>query len=388
MKSPIQITLILILLAIISFIGSRPLFAQNPPDIPPNSPPFPGNLYRVDLNGNVAHLLAEGQYVLSNQGIGTTYIVGNNGKLIQTKTSYTQMTFDFQPTGNQYTPFAYFQRDGGFIYTFPNLQDSHSIRMIGQQADFHDIIIKPNSHILFSYNAEDEDASRWWLKAQEIDTYGKIIWEWNSEDHLKPTNSLQDWHHWNSSWWDSNTNRIIVSFRHEDAVLAINYPSGNIAWQFGGNPLGNHPMIKINSGTPFCKQHDAKILASNYLILFDNGCGDYSRAVEYQLDLQQFIANQMFEIRGPKAVAMGSYEILQNGNKLIGWGSATGEFSGFPAQTDILASEYSSAGLLLANVVKIDPVRDLTSVYRVRKFDVASHLPKLTKKTYMPLTVK
>ncbi|MEE4350203.1 MAG: aryl-sulfate sulfotransferase [Pacificimonas sp.] len=87
----------------------------------------------------------------------------------------------------------------------------------------------------------------------EYNDNGEIIWEWNSFDHLDPFrvhyHLMQpywqvrgfpghlDWTHANGMTFDEDDNTIILSFKHLDALVGIDYPSGAVKWILG-DPLG------------------------------------------------------------------------------------------------------------------------------------------------------
>ena len=80
-----------------------------------------------------------------------------------------------------------------------------------------------------------------------------------------------DYAHINSIHVDSDTT-LVISSRHLDEITKINRISGEIIWRFGGL---NNQFLFINDTathgsllTPFCHQHDARILENGNLTFF------------------------------------------------------------------------------------------------------------------------
>lgn len=87
----------------------------------------------------------------------------------------------------------------------------------------------------------------------EYNQDGEVIWRWNSFDHLDPFrihyHLMQpywqvrgfpdhlDWTHANGMTFDEGRGTIILSFKHLDALVGIDYPSGDVKWILG-DPLG------------------------------------------------------------------------------------------------------------------------------------------------------
>ena len=149
---------------------------------------------------------------------------------------------------------------------------------------------------------------------------------------------------------------IIASFRGCGKILALDpdlSDSHKVAWRLGQSNLsdeewaargvGPAPLDMI--GDPegeFCGQHAAQILPNGHLVMFDNGAhcvlnpwtdntvgrtgGDYSRAVEYALDLENheavFVRDHSFNgLRTRYSEIGGHIEPLDNGHWLISWGA-------------------------------------------------------------------
>lgn len=138
---------------------------------------------------------------------------------------------------------------------------------------------------------------------------GKVIFEWDSTDYVElyemsvEGNNFDledtmwcDYVHINSMDICGNDGNIIVSMRHNDAVMEINRKTGEIEWILGGI----HDMFGLTEEQKMCRQHFARFTEEGTITVFDNstnyvlsrsrnneyqgnGTG-YARAVEYRLD--------------------------------------------------------------------------------------------------------
>ncbi len=122
------------------------------------------------------------------------------------------------------------------------------------------------------------------------------------DDHLLTSKHLQDWMHLNSIVYDSESNTILLSGRHQNAVFAIDYKTSALQWMFADpedfSAQQQARFLTAPEGYVFHKgQHDAQ-LQGNRLRFLDNAVlvkkedGSYrdieatpSRIVEATLDL-------------------------------------------------------------------------------------------------------
>lgn len=221
----------------------------------------------------------------------------------------------------------------------------------GYTADSHDLQILPdNGHaLLLIYDPQPVDMSQIvaggvptatvvGLVVQELDTAKNVVFEWRSWDHMNITDTVVslttpvvDYVHGNAVERDFDGN-LLISSRHLDEITKINRQTGEIIWRWGGK---RNEFVFVNND-PFYHQHDIRRLANDHVTLFDNGNGripeEYSRAVEFQLDEVNKIAESVWEYRNtPDAFGafMGNAQRLPNGNTMIGWGGA------FPSMTEV-----------------------------------------------------
>ncbi len=151
---------------------------------------------------------------------------------------------------------------------------------------------------------------------------------------------VRDWTHANAIEANTETNALLVSIRHLDAVIALrwkddaNGPAGELLWHSG--PLGD---LELLDGDWHRYQHAPEFGAGSSLLVYDNGNrrlgadgspNFFSRAVEYVLDPDAKTISQVWEYRAEKdgtplfAGFVGDVDRLANGNVLIVDGGLNG----------------------------------------------------------------
>lgn len=187
---------------------------------------------------------------------------------------------------------------------------------------------------------------------------GKVLWRWSVWDHLDPfrigyeaTNSYwptrgfpdhADWTHGNGVTYDPSDDSVLVSFRHQEAILKIDRKSGDIKWILG-RPGGWGTLAKKvlrPVGDNFLwpsHQHNPHISAFGSIVVYDNGYlrarppepytpveKSFSRGVEYQIDEKAMTVRQLWASHdGPGADACFSWamsdatRLPKTGNMLI-----------------------------------------------------------------------
>nr|MBA2322081.1 aryl-sulfate sulfotransferase [Deltaproteobacteria bacterium] len=194
----------------------------------------------------------------------------------------------------------------------------------------------------------------------EIDiATGELVGTWPMEGLFDPQRlgfeSLSvdetgfEWTHTNSIFEDAVNGRWVVSARNQDAVMAFDKTTNEIAWILGNHDNWHAPWtdsLLTPEGAPFewpYHQHAAKYdPATGRLLLFDNGNyrsspwtgvlpeesdESYSRLVQYTIDEGARTVRQDWEYRMSPDVfsrAMGDADWLPNGNilgnfALVGW---------------------------------------------------------------------
>ena len=126
--------------------------------------------------------------------------------------------------------------------------------------------------------------------------------------------SSDDWFHNNAVWYDKETNSILLSGRHADAIVDIDYETGNLRWILG-DPTGWPEEYKSYFFTPVgdnfewqWSQHAVMKTPEGNIFLFDNGNNkskieseyvpaerSYSRGVMYKIDEYEKKIEQVWE---------------------------------------------------------------------------------------------
>ncbi len=117
--------------------------------------------------------------------------------------------------------------------------------------------------------------------------------EWMDQEHLFGTDALYA------------DNHVLVSFRHQDMVAIFDWDEEQMVWWWGkGELLG---------------PHDATLLESGSILIFDNGLGrDWSRLVEVDPRTDEIVWE--YRAEEPESFysgALGAAQRLSNGNTLV-----------------------------------------------------------------------
>ncbi len=208
------------------------------------------------------------------------------------------------------------------------------IPILGAQTLHHQPHEMPNGHFLaFTANARqiddyytsltDPDAPRrpTMVMGDTVVEYtrsGEVVWSWNAFDHLDPYrvgyNTLDvywhtrgfphhaDWTHCNGLSYDERDDSVMISARHQDAMLKVDRETGQIKWILGEHtdwPERLQPKLLQPVGDlrwPY-HQHNPRLSHRGTVVAFDNGCygarpprpvlpleQTFSRGVEFEVD--------------------------------------------------------------------------------------------------------
>lgn len=117
--------------------------------------------------------------------------------------------------------------------------------------------------------------------------------EWMRHRHLEDKHGIY------------GSGNVLVCTRNQDTIAIINWETGKLVWAWGQGELSG--------------PHDATVLESGNILLFDNGLGrDWSRVIE----LDPLANNIVWEYRAPEptdfyTTTLGANQRLPNGNTLI-----------------------------------------------------------------------
>ncbi len=146
--------------------------------------------------------------------------------------------------------------------------------------------------------------------------YGSLHNFWDSRGYENVPGGTFDWSHSNSVTHDPRDDSILVSVRHQDAVIKIDRKSGELVWILG-NPRqwkGKHSRKLLKPiGRPNWQyhQHAVEITPQGTLLLYDNGNfqaipfdkkllakENRSRVVEFKVDEKKMTVEQVWEYDG------------------------------------------------------------------------------------------
>jgi hypothetical protein len=188
---------------------------------------------------------------------------------------------------------------------------------------------------------------------QEIDVAtGKVLFQWNSLDHVPLTDSYQpvpanpatpyDYFHINGVTVGADGN-LLISGRHTWTVYDVNRSTGSIVWRLGGKESD----FKLGPGVQFSWQHNAQPEAGqpDTVRIFDNGSNGsplglepQSRIIDVHLDLAAKTASLVGSVEHPDGISapsQGNAQRLSDGHLFVGWGQ-TGRVSEFDASGNLL----------------------------------------------------
>ncbi|TQV94501.1 Arylsulfotransferase-like protein [Cordyceps javanica] len=179
---------------------------------------------------------------------------------------------------------------------------------------------------------------------QEIDpATNKVIFEWSASKHFKLSDSFAkyeknfgvgspagfDFFHL-SSVEKSEDGNYLISSSYFSMLAMIHGQDGHVLWTLGGK---NSDFRDLSGGnaTNFAWQHDAQLVGSNEIVLFDNhvrateyckgGCS--SRGLRLRLDEEQKtveLVKEYFHPQGVNSGNMGGMQLLKKGHTMVAWG--------------------------------------------------------------------
>jgi arylsulfate sulfotransferase len=230
------------------------------------------------------------------------------------------------------------------------------LKAIGQDRIYgfhHELLRLPNGNIatlgwtLRSVTSNGSPAPFVGDMLMVLDRDFQVIWTWNAFDHLDanrgpilgelctgapcPLAGDVDWLHDNTISWSPLDGHFLISVRHQDWVIKIDYAhghgDGHIIWR-----LGQAGDFTVNSADPnpwFSHQHYPHYLTRSAIMLFDNGntrrqtdASAHSRGQIWRLDERTMTATLLFNVDlGNYSDSLGTAERLPNGNFVFGSGS-------------------------------------------------------------------
>jgi arylsulfate sulfotransferase len=209
----------------------------------------------------------------------------------------------------------------------------------------HDFVLLSNGHLIV-IAATQKDISGTTVTGDviiDLDENHQPVWLWNEFDHLdvnRQPMAFPDWTHTNAVIYSSDDGNLIVSLRHQNWLIKVDYAdgmgAGDIVWKLGYQ--GDFTLVGGTDPTDwFYAQHGPSFVNENTtgqfsLVLFDNGndrvfpsgviCGNageppclYSTVAILQLDEMAKTATLMIHPTAPTySFFGGSAAVLKNGN--------------------------------------------------------------------------
>ena len=259
------------------------------------TPSSSGYTCAYDVNGDVRWYLTENALWEINR-LQNGHLLVSTERLINTP-YYMSGLYEIDLLGKIYTEFSL---PGGYHHDYYELENGN-------------LLIASDN-----FNSDDGTVEDYIV---ELDRHsGEIVKTFDLKDILpmedgKSENWIAyDWFHNNSVWYDQKTNSITLSGRHQDAVINIDYDSGELNWIIG-DPTNWSEEYQSYFFTPVgddfewqWSQHAAMITPEGYVFLFDNGNNkskneeeyvpaeeSYSRGVMYKIDTTNMTIEQIWE---------------------------------------------------------------------------------------------
>ncbi|WP_415719332.1 aryl-sulfate sulfotransferase [Maridesulfovibrio sp.] len=194
---------------------------------------------------------------------------------------------------------------------------------------------------------------------------GEILKTWDFKDVLPQdvagsgSQDAHDWFHNNAVWYDKNTNALVLSGRHQDAIISIDYDSGKLNWILGDPEGWPQEMVDKYFFTPVgdvenfdwqYEQHACLVTPTGDIMCFDNGqfrakskenylknSENFSRGVRYRIDTDKMEIEQVWQYgkeRGPEFFSpyICNVEYYEDGHYMVHSGGI-GYENGLPADS-------------------------------------------------------
>jgi hypothetical protein len=326
-----------------------------------------------------------GDIFISPFGDQSTYangpeIINSQGKVIwfhavpagQEASDFRTQIYDGQPvlTWWQGTGLGGLSTGTDYIYNDHYQQIATVNAGNGFSADGHEFLITPwNTALILSYATATANLTSVGGPAdqtvidgivQEIDIKtGKVLFQWNSADHVPYGDSEQplpasastpwDWFHINAVHlaWNGS---LLIDARDTWTTYDVSLRTGQINWQLGGKhssfTVAAAPgQVLDSAGEIFAWQHDPEQVGPDQFTFFDNDSAGspllpYSRAVTVRLDWRTRVATLVASDNQPEglsAASQGNAQTTFGGDLFVGWGALP------------YFSEFSQSGQLLFN---------------------------------------
>ena len=336
--------------AFLIVIGTLHLPAQNP------NRPVPADVPSYEF---VQHdSSAYGYYLTAPFKLGPTatpvpkhaMILDDKGYLFWYKPLFAQILLDFKyhPAQQQFSfinnqnpqdiRYNLMDTDFQLLDSFTTINgvdpDLHEFQISSDQtyllSGIRDSIIDLSNYV-FNFTLGSSQTNVIGFVVQELDENHQLLFQWNSNDYVHPTEAYEFYGYLASDFDYSHGNAIhedydgglLLSFRNTNAIYKINRVSGALEWQLGGKSSS----FTFTNDNGFSAQHDVRRLPNGNISLYDNAnMADppkISRAVEYSLDTINWTATKVWEYKydpGFFCNAMGNHQTTDSRNHLVNYG--------------------------------------------------------------------
>jgi hypothetical protein len=254
----------------------------------------------------------------------------------------------------------------------------------------HDFVELPDGRVLFlggeerliddTLNAGRDDHRLYGDTLHVLDLRtGAVEYVWSAFDALDPTDRprhrrrLQDEDSLNEDWTHANTvglgprGNVILSLRNLDQIISLSPDYSRVEWKLGGL---DSDFVFQEPGDRFYGQHTVAELPGNRIVMFDNGSfrpeGEYSRALELELDFATMTATKVWEYRHRPDVfsdRISNVLRMSNGNTLVNFGYRADD----PAAPALLVEAQPDGSAAWTQALKWNGTR--ASRYRTHPLD-------------------
>lgn len=218
-----------------------------------------------------------------------------------------------------------------------------------------------NTRVIENYRSSDSDpeaprADKGVVgdKVIEFTPEGDVVWAWDSFEHLDVNRigyhtfepfwdtrgfpNHADWTHGNGVHHDPRDNGVLISLKHQDAVLKVDR-TGEIQWILGHHKdwsaaLQPRLLTPIGDLVWFWHGHNPRVTSKGTIIMYDNAILQawpfdppkppaecFARAVEYEVDEERMEVRQVWTSADADPVvswAMGdSHRLPETDNRLV-----------------------------------------------------------------------
>jgi hypothetical protein len=313
--------------------------------------------YATDLSGNViwgydygtasSGTIPQPVRLLPNGHILVTLSYASQDAVLGGKPGATVITEEIDLAGNVVRSITLDQLNTALVtagYTGATLTDIH-----------HDAIVLPNGHWVLLANSVVPSSELPGYTGSPANVIGDMVvdldetltpvWWWNEFDFLNINRlgwSWPDWTHTNTVLYSPTDGNLVISIRHQDWVLKVNYANGtgdgSVLWYLGDG--GSFTLMNGTAPTDWQSgQHKPSFTTANTagmfnMVMMDNGnfrqfpsgvkCGTtgnppcyYSTVPEFQINESAMTATLVFHDSmgyGEYSSWGGNAEALSNGN--------------------------------------------------------------------------